>query len=152
MQPDKEKNLEIKQIILGQEVNIKISLEQDNIIQKEDKYYTPLPESAFNFLRTNFYNILSREQNKQNFKYTKSSGGSVFCYCNNSQPHQFSFIFDELLHYFHFGINNSGQIVIHNEDHKTKNLKIIFDNLLSYLANYSDKDYYSYYSQKLEEI
>lgn len=152
MQPDKEKNLEIKQIVLGQEVNIKISLEQDNIIQKEDKYYTPLPELAFNFLRTNFYNILSREQNKQTFKYTKSSGGSIFCYCDNSQPHQFSFIFNEFLYFFHFGINDSGQIIIHNEDYKCKNLKITFDNLLSYLANYSDKDYYSYYSQKLESI
>lgn len=151
MKSDKEKYLEIKQIILGQEVNIKISLEQENIIQKEDKHHTSLSELAFNFLRTNFYNILSREQ-KQNFKYIKSSGGSIFCYCANSLPHQFSFIFDEFLYYFHFGINDSGQIIIHNEDYKCKNLKITFDNLLSYLDNYSDKDYYSYYSQKLEEI
>ena len=148
----KQKHLEIKQIVLGQEVTINISLEQDNIIQKEDQCYDPIPEGAFNFLRTNFYSIIYRIPKGTNLKYTKSSGGSIFCYCDNSQPHQFSFIFDEFLYYFHFGINEKGHIVIHNEDYKCKNLKITFDNLLSYLANYSDKDYYSYYSQKLESI
>ena len=43
----KQTHLEIKQIVLGQEVIINISLEQDNIIQKEDKYYEPIPEEAF---------------------------------------------------------------------------------------------------------
>ena len=148
----KQTHLEIKQTVLGQEVIINISLEQDNIIQKEDKYYEPIPEEAFNFLRTNFYSIISRIPKGTNLKYTKSSGGSIFCYCDNPQPHQFSFIFDEFLYFFYFGINEKGHIVIHNEDYKTKNLKITFDNLLSYLANYSDKDYYSYYSQKLESI
>ena len=148
----KQTHLEIKQIVLGQEVIINISLEQDNIIQKEDKYYDLIPEEAFNFLRTNFYSIISRVPTGTNLKYTKSSGGSIFCYCDNPQPHQFSFIFDEFLYFFYFGINEKGHIVIHNEDYKTKNLKITFDNLLSYLANYSDKDYYSYYSQKLESI
>ena len=152
MQYNKEKHLEIKQIVLGQEVTINISLEQDNIIQKEDKYNVSIPEEAFKFLRTNFYSIISRIPNTENLKYTKSSGSTIFCYCDNSQPYQFSFIFDEFLYYFYFGINDSGQIEIHSEDYRAKNLKITFDNLLSYLANYSDKDYYSYYSKKLEEI
>lgn len=147
-----EKYLEIKQTVLGQEVIINISLDKDNIIQKEDKYYEPIPEEAFYFLRTNFYSIISRVPTGTNLKYTKSSGGPIFCYCDNAQPQQFSFIFGEFLYYFYFGINEKGEIVIHNEDYKTKNLKITFDNLLSYLANYSDKDYYSYYSQKLESI
>lgn len=145
----KQKYLEIEQTVLGQKVTINISLDKDNIIQKEDKYYEPLIEEAFNFLISNFYNIISKATN---LKYTTASGGSIFCYCDNSQPHQFSFIFDEILYYFYFGITETGQIVIHNEDHKSKNLKITFDNLLSYLDNYSDKDYYSYYSQKLESI
>ena len=149
---NKQTYLEIKQIVLGQEVTINISLEQDNIIQKEDKYYEPIPEEAFKFLRTNFYSIISRVPKGTNLKYTKSSGGSIFCYCDNSQPHQFSFIFDEFLYFFYFGINETGQIVIHNEDYKSKNLKEVFNNLLSYLDNCSDKDYYPYYSQKLKSI
>ena len=119
----KQTHLEIKQIVLGQEVIINISLEQDNIIQKEDKYNEPIPEETFNFLRTNFYSIISRIPKGTNLKYTKSSGGSIFCYCGNSQPHQFSFIYDEFLYYFYFSINDSGQIVIHNEDHKSKKFK-----------------------------
>ena len=147
-----EKYLEIKQTVLGQEVTINISLDKDNIMQKEDKYYEPIPEEAFYFLRTNFYSIISRVPTGTNLKYTKSSGGSIFCYCDNSQPHEFSFIFDNFLYYFYFGINEKGQIVTHYNDYKTKNLKSIFDTFLGYLDNYSDNDYYSYYSQKLETI
>ena len=147
-----EKYLEIKQTVLGQEVIINISLDKDNIIQKEDKYYEPIPEEAFYFLRTNFYSIISRVPTGTNLKYTKSSGGPIFCYCDNAQPHQFSFIFGEFLYYFHFGINEKGQIVIDHSYYKTRNLKSIFDTFLGYLDNCSDKDYYSYYSQKLEEI
>ena len=51
MQYNKEKHLEIKQIVLGQEVTINICLEQDNIIQKEDKYNVSIPELAFNFFK-----------------------------------------------------------------------------------------------------
>lgn len=149
MQHNKQKYLEITQIMLGQEVIIKISLEQDNIIQKEDKYYEPIPEETFYFLRTNFYSIISRVPD---IKFSKSTGGTLFCYAYDSQPHEFSFIFDKFLYYFHFGINEKGQIVIDYSDYKTKNLKSIFDTFLGYLDNCSDKDYYSYYSRKLEEI
>ena len=64
----KQTHLEIKQIVLGQEVIINISLEQDNIIQKEDKYYEPIPEETFYFLRTNFYSIISRVPTEKDLK------------------------------------------------------------------------------------
>lgn len=141
------KELIIKQNVLGQEVQVNISLEKDNIIQKEDKYRSRFDDNIFDFLTNNFHSIISRVPD---IKFSKSTGGTLFCYTDSSQPREFSFIFDDFLYYFHFGINEEGQIVTHYIDYKTKNLKSIFNTFLEYLDNYSDKDYYTIYKYILE--
>jgi hypothetical protein len=141
------KNLKIKQTVFGQEVEFEISLDEDNFKQPFSAHAVLFSEDAFNYIRTNFYNIISRVAN---LRYSKSSDGIFYCYADNSQPQQFPFIYNEILYCFHFGINKEGRIIIHYEEYKTHNLKVAFDKFLEQLDNYSDLNYYSYYAQKLE--
>lgn len=143
------KELIIKQNVLGQEVQVNISLEKNNFEQTFSSYEEDFSESEFEFLTTNFLNIIS---GVNDLRYSKSSGGTLFCYADDSQPQQFKFIFDEILYCFHFGLSEEGRILISKEGYNTRNLKSIFDNFFKQLDNYSDKDYYSYYSQKLDAI
>lgn len=143
------KELIIKQNVLGQEVLVNISLEKNNFEQSFSSYEENFSESEFQFLTSNFLNIVS---GVNNLRYSKSTGGTLFCYGDGSQPHQFKFIFDEVLYCFYFGVSEAGRIIITKDGHNTRNLKSIFDNFLKQLHNYSDKDYYSYYSQKLDAI
>lgn len=143
------KELIIKQNVLGQEVQINISLDKNNFINVNEKFKTPFSDNAFKFITENFYTIISTEE----IVYNKNQLGEVLCYgLTGGSAHRFYFIYDGMRYCFHFGISKNGEILIYNESHVYSNIVSRFETLLDDLKCCSDKDYYSYFIQRLEEI
>lgn len=144
-----QKELKIKQTVLGQEVQISISLDKNNFINVEKSHQEKFKDNVFQFIIENFYIITSDAI----MRFALSTGGDVFCYGpEDRSPHKFYFIFDGYKYGFTFGISNKGNILINYESYKSVNLEAKFDDLIQNLNFYSDKNYYCYFSQKLNEI
>lgn len=143
------KELTIKQNVLGQEVLINISLDKNNFINVNEKFNNQFKDSVFEFITENFYSIISTEE----ITYSKNQIGEVLCYgLTGGSAHRFYFIYDGMRYCFHFGISKSGEILIYNESHVYSNIVSRFESLLEDLKCCSDKDYYSYFIQRLGEI
>ena len=144
-----QKELKITQTVLGQDVQISISLDKNNFINVEKFHQEKFKDNVFQFIIENFYSITS----DVTMRFTLSAGGDVFCYGPEGvSPHKFYFIFDGHKYCFTFCISNKGNILINYENHKTVNLESKFNELIQNLKFYSDKNYYYYFSQKLNEI